>query len=138
MNDACNYLLNGLVFLAQHDKSGNDIELKRTGKPITDVLGMSGHPNAGSIRNSIAHADYDLDFSLTDDTPTLVYSIDATGYDLNSNKLLVLINYQLTLLRAFSAGITLAIFYANTILDQDENMEKLLSATHITDFDDLV
>jgi len=28
LNDAYDYLLNSLVFLAQHDKSGNDIELK--------------------------------------------------------------------------------------------------------------
>lgn len=98
---------------------------------------MSGHPNAGSVRNAIAHADYYIDFSSTDDTPTIVYSVDRTEYNLDPEKLLLFMNYQLTLLGALSAGITLAIFYANTISDQDEHMEKLLRTAHITDFDDL-
>jgi hypothetical protein len=44
----------------------------------------------------------------------------------------------MTLLRALSAGITLAVFHANTISDKDESMEKLLRASDIADFSDFV
>lgn len=138
LNDAYDYLLNSLVFLSQHGKSGTNIDLKGTGTSITDMLGMSGHPNAGSVRNAIAHADYHIDFSSTNDTPVIVYNVDGTDYDLNSDKLLLFLNYQMTLLRALSAGITLAIFHTNTISDQDKNMEKLLRAADITNFSDFV
>jgi len=102
------------------------------------MLGMSGHPNAGSVRNAIAHADYHIDFSSTNDTPVIVYNVDGTDYELNSDKLLLFLNYQMTLLRALSAGITLAIFHTNTISGQDENMKKLLKAANITNFSDFV
>lgn len=138
LNNAYDYLLNSLVFLSQHDSSGTDIDLKGTGTSITDQLGMSGHPNAGSVRNAIAHADYHIDFGSTNETPVIVYNVDGTDYELNSDKLLLFLNYQMTLLRALSAGITLAIFHANAISDQDENMEKLLRASNITDFSDFV
>lgn len=138
LNNAYDYLLNSLVFLSQHDNSGTDIDLKGTGTSITDQLGMSGHPNAGSVRNAIAHADYHIDFDSTNETPVIVYNVDGTDYELNSDKLLLFLNYQMTLLRALSAGITLAIFHANAISDQDENMEKLLRASNITDFSDFI
>jgi hypothetical protein len=138
LNDAYDYLLNSLVFLSQHDNSGTDIDLKGTGTSITNLLGMSGHPNAGSVRNAIAHADYHIDFSSTNETPVIVYNVDGTEYELKSDKLLLFLNYQMTLLRALSAGITLAVFHANTISDKDESMEKLLRASDIADFSDFV
>lgn len=138
LNDAYEYLLNSLVFLSQHDKSGTDIDLKGTETSITGMLDMSGHPNAGSVRNAIAHADYRIDISSTDDTPAIVYNVDGTEYYLNTDKLLLFIDHQMTLLRALSAGITLAIFHINTVSDQDEQMGKLLRAAHITDFSDFV
>lgn len=128
LDDAYDYLLNGLILLAQNDSKGSEVDLKGTESTITDSLGMSGHPNSGDVRNAIAHSDFYIDFGKTDveESPNIVYEVDGNEHRLNIDGVILFINYQMTLLRALSTGITLSLAYLCLRFDEDDLFEKLV------------
>lgn len=139
LNDAYDYLLNALVLLAQHEKSGEEINLKGMDSTINEALNISDHPNAGSVRNSIAHSDFHFDFSEVGggNYPPIVYNIDGNEYRLNLDGVILFINYQMSLLRALSTGITLAVFHQCVEHDIDEGIQKIAIAAGVQDLTDL-
>ncbi|WP_152418122.1 hypothetical protein [Haloferax sp. ATCC BAA-644] len=128
LNDAYDYVLNALVILSQDENSAKDIEFKGTDTNIADFMGISGHPNANSIRNSIAHADYRVDFGEVDgqSPPPMTFTVDGQEYSISVDRILEFISFHMSLLRALSSGIILAVLDTNLKADQDEQIQRII------------
>lgn len=123
LNDGYEHLLTALVLLAQNKSFAEDIEPEDGPTSLADMMD-GNHPNAGAIRNAIAHADYRVERD--GEETKLVLSINGTDYGLYLEPLLLYLNRQFTLIRALSVGVGLGLLYIMLVNDEDNKAGRLL------------